>query len=233
MHFGEQMFSDFATQHCIAANTNSLMGRCNRVCNVAAITDQDIQEIKSYFGSTHFTWVVDSNDHSSQELFKNHGLNHKATSPGMIIDLQEIKDYNLPDSISIKEAESEQEFNTWIAITCKNYGYNPVELSKAIRFLMMRAQKNIKIYLGYFNGQPVASSLIAYHQDNLVSAHLVGTLTEYRSKGLGTAILSQPLLIARDQKYENAALMTSTMGLPLAKKLGFKEYATYIIYGNY
>lgn len=233
MNFGQQIFIDYATSHCIAVNTGSLLGRCNRVCNFADINEQDIIEIKNYFGATHFTWAVDNTDSGTINLLEKNGLVHKATSPGMIINLDELKLHPIADQIDIKEIQSEDDFILWISLTCSNYGYNKSELSNAIRFLINRAQGMLKLYIGYYQGNPVAAGMIAYHQDNFVSMHLVGTLKEYRNKGLGMAILTKPLLNAYAQGYQKAILMSSEMGLSLALKLGFKQYCTLNIYGNY
>ncbi len=234
MNFGEATFVDYATVHCAAVNTGSYIGRCNRVYNNAAITDQDIHDIKAYFGKTHFTWVVDSNDKKTLHALQANGLQHKASSPGMHLNLQALKENESTNRIIIKEISSEEDFLEWVSITATNYAYNKIELEKAVRFLVNRAPKGtLHLYLGYYENLPVASSMVAYHANSIISVHLVGTLAEYRNKGIGRAMLYQPLMIARDQGYSSALLMSSAMGLPLALKLGFEEYTHFTIYGNY
>lgn len=234
MNFGETMFVDYATVHCAAVNTGSYIGRCNRVYNDAGITNQEIADIKAYFGKTPFTWVVDSNDKETLQALEAHGLQHKASSPGMSLNLQNLKKCEIGDQIVIKAISIEDDFLAWVSITATNYTYNKTELEKAIRFLVARApQGTLHLYLGYYDNLPVASSMVAYHANTLMSIHLVGTLAEYRNKGIGHAMLSQPLMIARDQGYSSAILMYSTKGLSLAQKLGFEEFIHYTIYGNY
>ncbi len=232
MNFGQQLFVDYSTPRCMASNTGSMIGRCNRVCNEAAITNQDIIEVKNYFKDIHFTWAVDACDTNTIAALENNGLVLKASAPAMILDLYDIPLVRQHD-IQIKEIIAEQEFDQWIEITNANYGYDVQELAKSIRFLMNRAHGNLKLYLGYYHEKPVAAAMIIYHAQKLVSMHLIGTLKEYRSKGIGMAILSEPLSIAYNNGYRNAVLLTSAMGTPLAQKLGFKEYASYVIYGNY
>lgn len=233
MNFGQHVFVDYSTPRCMAVNTGSLIGRCNRVCNNASISDQDIVDIKNYFNDIHFTWAVNATDTQTIGRLVAHSLHHKATSPGMILELLNLKVFDAHQLITIKQVACEQEFNDWVEITGTNYGYNKIELARAINFLRDRAGQYLKLYLASYDGKAVASSMIAYHDNSIVSMHLVGTLSEYRKKGIGNAILSRPLLIAREHGYEKAVLMSSTMGLPLAQKLGFKEFITYEIYGNY
>ena len=232
MNFGQQLFVDYSTPHCMASNTGSMIGRCNRVFNNGPVTAQDIIDVKNYFKDIHFTWVVDACDTTTIAALENHGLVFKATAPALIRDLQDIPITRQHD-IRVKEITEDQEFNQWIAITNANYSYDAQELAKAVRFLVGRAQGKLKLYLGYYHETPVAASMIVYHAHKLVSMHLIGTLKEFRSKGVGMAILSEPLGIAYNDGYRHAVLLTSTMGTPLAHKLGFKEYTTYVVYGNY
>ncbi len=233
MNFGEQMFADHVTQNCIGVTTGSNLGRCNRVCNVTAITDEDIISMQDYFGNTHFTWAVDCMDHATITVLEKNGLKHKAISPGMIINLDQINEPPINDRITIKEIESEEDLLIWANLVWKNYGYNQEELAKAVRFLRTRAQGMLKLYIGYYDTAPVATSMIGYHCCGMVSVHLVSTLADYRKKGLGTAVIGTPLLHARDLGSTHSILMTSSDGYSLAQKIGFKEFIIYKIYGNY
>lgn len=233
MNFGQQLFIDYATPFCMASNTGSMMGRCNRVCNQGPINEQEIVDIKNYFKDTHFTWVVDDTDTQTINQLVNHGLHLKAHAPGMILDLQQFKPLNRSDSFTIKEVNDDNDFNRWIEIVSKNYGYSAKELGQAIRFLKQRAGNYLTLYLGCYDGSPEAACMLAYHAHKHVSIHLLGTLSESRNKGLGTNLLNEVLLIAVDKEYTNAILIPSTMGYSLAQKCGFKEYISYKIFGNY
>lgn len=233
MNFGQQSFVDYANSNCHAMNTGSMIGRCNRVFNHAAITDEDVADIKNYFKDIHFTWAIDKADTKSTNFLLRHGLHYKAHAPIMMLELDRVKDRAINPLLTMKEVNDEHDFNAWIDITGTNYNYDKKELARAIRFLKQRAGDYLTLYLGYYDGKPAASCMIAYHDNNLVSMHLIGTLLEMRSNGLGMLMLQEPLAIAYKKGYAQAVLIPSTMGLPLALKLGFKEYYTYEIYGNY
>lgn len=233
MNFGQQLFIDYSTQSCLASNTGSMIGRCNRVFNQGVITDQEIIDIKNYFKNTHFTWVVDDADTQTICQLVNHGLQLKAHAPGMILDLQQFKPLPRSDSFTIKEVNDDNDFNRWIEIVATNYGYNAKELGQAISFLKQRAGNYLNLYLGCFEGRPEAACMLACHDYKLVSVHLLGVLSECRNKGLGTALLHEILLIPYNKGYISAILIPSTMGYSLAQKCGFKEYISYKIFGNY
>lgn len=233
MNFGQQLFVDYSTPRCMASNTGSMMGRCNRVFNQEPINDQEINDIKNYFKDLQFTWVIDDTDTPTISKLVDHGLQLKAHAPGMTLDLQQFKPFPRSDSFTIKEVNDDNDFNRWIEIVGINYGYNAKELSKAIRFLKKRAGNYLKLYLGYFEGRPEAACMLACHDHKLVSVHLLGVLAEHRNKGLGTSLLHEILLLACDLGYSTAILIPSTMGYSLAQKCGFREFISYKIFGNY
>lgn len=233
MNFGQQLFIDYATPSCMASNTGSMMDRCNRVFNQGSVNDQEIIDIKNYFKNVNFTWVVDDTDTPTISKLVDHGFQLKAHAPGMILELQQFKPFSRSDSFTIKAVNNDNDFNRWIEIVGTNYGYNVQELSKAISFLKTRAGNYLTLYLGCYDGSPEAACMLAYHDHKLVSVHLLGTLPEYRNKGLGTCLLNEVLHIAHDKGYVHAILIPSTMGYSLAQKCGFKEYISYKIFGNY
>jgi len=80
-------------------------------------------------------------------------------------------------------------------------------------------------FLAYYDGNPVASSLVLY-KAGVAGIHLVTTLEEARGKGIGTAITRAPLNEAKKLGYEIAILHSTEMGLNMYKQMGFKEYCT-------
>jgi GNAT superfamily N-acetyltransferase len=233
MNFGGNPYIDYATEHCFAMKTAGSLGRFNRVYNSEPITSSEVIAIKDYFKTVNFTWLVESSDHATIKLLEDHGLNYMGSFPAMIADLPSVKKIDAGDKIGVKEISFEDDsIALWTAIACEVYNYNEQEMVKAIHSLIARAQGMLKLYLGFYENKPVAASMALYHQD-IVSVHMVGTLPAYRSKGMGYAISSKPLLDAYNKGYATAILTASQIGLPLAEKLGFKEYALYQIYGNY
>jgi len=233
MNFGGNVFIDYITEHCFAMKSAGSLGRFNRVYNSDLVTSNEVIAIKNYFKTVNFTWVVDSTDHITIKLLEDHGFNYKGSFPAMIADLQAVKEWDANDQIMVREIADEDLVATWISIVSHTYHYNEEELAKALHSLIARApQGSLKLYLGFYENKPVAASMVVYHHD-VVSLHMVGTVPSYRNKGVGYVISCKPLLDAYHKGYITAILMASQVGLQLAQKLGFKEYATYKIYGNY
>ena len=68
-----------------------------------------------------------------------------------------------------------------------------------------------------------------YHED-AVTLHMIGTLPENRSRGLGYAVTHKGLFDVSCNGITKAFLMFSLMGQSLYQKMGFEEYAAYFIY---
>lgn len=234
MNFGGADFIDTSVHNCFAMKTEAQLGRCNRVFNVGSLAEESVEEIKKYFDTVYFTWVIDKTEQENITLLEKCGLSFKGFYPALCLELSQLQTLVLSNNITIKEVIDEEAFAQWISIASQNYPYleNKAELAKALHVLQGRAQANLKLFLGYYKGHPAAVSMLIYHGED-VSVHMVGTLPEFRHKGLGRAMIEAPLSIARDKGFKRAILMSSPAGLTLAKKIGFTEYATYAIYGNY
>ena len=79
-----------------------------------------------------------------------------------------------------------------------------------------------RLYVGYLNGRPVATNIL-FNGAGVASVYGVGTLPEARGKGIGAAITLKPLLDARAQGYRYGVLFATEMGVPVYRRLGFRE----------
>ena len=89
----------------------------------------------------------------------------------------------------------------------------------------MNDRASASAFLAYYDGNPVASSLVFY-EEGVAGIYNVTTLEEARGKGIGTAITLAPLHEAKKLGYEIAILHSSEMALNMYKQMGFKEYCT-------
>lgn len=85
------------------------------------------------------------------------------------------------------------------------------------------------LYIGYFQGIPAAVGM-ALNRGDIATLHWIGTLPEYRKKGLGTAITIKALHDLQDAGCSHALLLASALGKPLYERMGFKQYALYHMY---
>jgi len=221
--------SFFKVEHAFATKTGALLPFCNRAGNISPINTEDINQIKKYFDSMPFRWFIESTDTESIQLLEQNGLEFKIAFPAMKMPLSNIKKVNY-DHIEVKEINS-SDLSVWIAIVLKSYNIESPEFKKFIEYQVKHAAPDVlHFYLASYKGTIAAASMTITFED-VVSLQWVGTLPEYRNKGLGYAVSHQPLVDAQNRGYNTAVLFASQLGKPVYERLGFEQYAVYNTYG--
>lgn len=233
MNFGGNLIFDYMTDHCFAMNTRKAIGKCNRICSSPEVRNDEVIAIKKYFNTVPFTWFVNISENKTIQLLQANGLKYKTSCPAMILDLQHMHHIKLADSIIVKEIKNAEDLLCWVSIVAVAYHLDKTVFKQVIDFFIARAPAGtLRLYIGFYNNEPVAASMIIYH-DVQVSLHMVGTLPEYRGNGIGLAVCYKPLVEAYENGFQRAILTSSEMGSRLYKKLGVTKYAEYVFYGNY
>lgn len=221
---------DMATEHCFAMQSGSTLPFCNRVCGTSATSIAEIAAIRAFYGNIPFRWFVEDTNSSLIQLLEQTGFQHQVTYPTMIIDLVNVQPVNYDAEITVREI-GWSDLSLWLEIVMRSYTISSeAEFAKFINYLIERAVSgSLKFYGAYYQTQPVAVSMTIRHQD-VVGLHWVGTLPEYRGKGLGYAVSHQPLLDARQQGCKQAILLASELGKSVYDKIGFKQYSLCKVY---
>ncbi|MFX0046619.1 MAG: GNAT family N-acetyltransferase [Candidatus Hermodarchaeota archaeon] len=157
---------------------------------------------------------------------------------GFIIDKLQGMAYNLKilnterellNKTEIIKVESMDNLKVWNDIILTGFEF-PKEIRsdfffEAFSFILLNNRASASAFLAYYDGNPVASSLVLY-KAGVAGIHMVTTLEEARGNGIGTAITLAPLKEAKKLGYETAILHSTEMGLNMYKRMGFKEYCT-------
>ena len=75
--------------------------------------------------------------------------------------------------------------------------------------------------MGCIEGKAVATSLVGF-SDCGAALYCIGTLPDYRGRGIGTAVTCACLEAAKLNHMPCAVLYGSEMGKPMYEKLGFR-----------
>jgi GNAT superfamily N-acetyltransferase len=201
------------------------------VCATSAITDQEISDVTTkFFDAVPFRWLVDVQDKHQIQKLENNRFTFVCSYPGMILDINELPVVTYGSDVSVKEINNAEDIKQWIDIVAASYGSNAHEFSKFITYLQENCSPGtLRFYCGYYDGKPVATTVTIQH-DDVVGVHWVGTLPEYRGKGVGYAVTHASLLEAKHKNCTQAILLASEMGKPIYAKMGFKEFAMYNVY---
>ncbi len=152
---------------------------------------------------------------------------------GMAVDLNTIpQNTSTPAGLEIKRVEDTKTLEKYCRALCVGYefpdfvGEAYFDLAKSIG---LDAQSVFRNYVGLLNGEPVATSSI-FLGGGVAGIYNVATIPEARRRGIGANMTLLPLLEARGQGYKAGILQSSSMGLNIYRKLGFREYCQFMSY---
>jgi GNAT superfamily N-acetyltransferase len=162
-----------------------------------------------------------------------HGWIPGDEAPGMAMELEALDEsFSSSPSLTIERIHDAESLRTWLRVM--TVGSDVPE--EGLRLLLELVSKHaftdnpsVQYYLGRLTGKPVATSLL-YLGGGVAGIYNVATLPEARRQGIGSALTVAPLLQARTLGYRIGTLQSSSMGLHLYYRLGFRRYCTFQAY---
>ncbi len=229
MNFNGQQVYHFTTQHCFAKNSGSRLRAYNHVCNTSGVTSKEVEETKTFFGSTPFAWFVGAGDDQTISMLCNHGLSKVAEFPALCADISVLPQQHSIVDLVLMQVTSESDIAEWNCLVASIYRYDPVELARATEYLCHAGCDAVRLYLGWYENKPVSVGMAIYHGD-IVTLHKIGTLPEYRNRGFGYALTHTILLDAVHSGCTMALLTATSMGKSLYDRFGFTQCGFYYVY---
>ncbi|MBN3035442.1 MAG: hypothetical protein JW861_07625 [Bacteroidales bacterium] len=159
-------------------------------------------------------------------LMEEQGMRVIAEWPGIVMDSNNIHDYDRPlDYITIPVTHH-SELEPWLKIASRvlfNNGLLETEI-----FEKLIPDPRFDLFLGLLDDKPVASEM-NYYAAGVNGMYMGATLPEYRKMGIGKAIVYDAAISGREKGFPIAIAQSSVMGLPSWKKLGFNlHYNMYL-----
>lgn len=147
--------------------------------------------------------------------------------PGMALCLDDTPKFpECPQYIKVSRVQSSEEFKDWVHTV--NKALHGWELLSTEKYYSWLDADNIVFYLAYFEGKPVATSA-TIQNGNKGSIEFVSTLSEYRKRGIGTAVSVTALCGLRDKGVGLVTLRSCNEAISMYEKLGFQTYYNQII----
>ena len=89
--------------------------------------------------------------------------------------------------------------------------------------------EKLRHFVGYHDGNIVSSGTL-FISHGSVMLHNLATKTAYTNRGFGTALTLHMMKCAKEIGIQHFFLDSSADGVSIYKKIGFKVYATTIVY---
>jgi GNAT superfamily N-acetyltransferase len=98
----------------------------------------------------------------------------------------------------------------------------PRDLISGFEVPALLTTPGVRCYVGTMDGRPVATSLLLVTGD-VAGVHIVGTLPEYRRRGIGAAMTQRCVDDGWSYGCTVSALQSSSSGYPVYERLGYRH----------
>jgi ribosomal protein S18 acetylase RimI-like enzyme len=155
------------------------------------------------------------------------GFTHVEDAPGMAADLQDLPGGFQPvPGLVVEQVTDVDALRDWCTAMCAGYEM-PAEFGETyydcLINLSLDPRAPLRHYLGRLDGEPVATASMLLDA-GVAGIYDVSTAPAARRKGIGAALTMRPLQDAVAAGYRVGILHSSTDGLSLYRRLGFREY---------
>jgi GNAT superfamily N-acetyltransferase len=223
-----------------AMNTGAAIADINWVWNEKPLTNDDakfIADIKEIYKklNLHFWWWIYPGGQSpkTSSLLQNAGLRLIEKVPCMAADLNDsASEGPSPNNVTISLVKDKNDLLIWEDISF--HGFEMPQRSREqygafVSSFDLAAQSPQKLFLAYFDGKPVSTSLLFTHK-NSAGIYYVSTLPAFRNKGFGLKITQAAMQAAKESGFKNVILQATPLGAKVYIRAGFKEYCRAEIY---
>ena len=195
---------------------------------------------KHYKNNPNCTLWIDAQNITAKNSLSCDAFTRSESLSEMTLDLKNLPSISCNSHIKIRRVTSDHEIlATWVPLVdrcyCPELNLSDIEKNSCdwnTFFNYLRtstAYSQMNFFLGYWNEIPVSTGLFIV-KDDAVYVYLIGTLSEYRQKGLGMAITNQPLNYFKENGIKKAFLFATTRGKSIYEKIGFTTIGQVDIY---
>ena len=184
-----------------------------------------------------FTWAVwpSNTPRDLGERLGAAGFRHDDDGPLMTLDLDaaDLPD-DLPPGLTIELATDPQTLAEASPVTMSIVGDDPAiqaVFTEAYRALAFGPERSMAFFVGRLDGRPVATSAL-FTGTGVAGLYGVGTLPGLRGRGYGRALTIAALAEGRRRGLRIGALLSSRLGLPVYRRLGFRAVGSVAFYAS-
>ncbi len=161
------------------------------------------------------------------------GFVHEGDGPLMTLDLATAElDEAAPAELTVEPAEDRATFReaSAVAMSMIDDPAAAAIYAGAYEAMQFGPAPTMRVFLGRVDGRVVATSAL-YWGTGCAGIYGVGTLEAARGRGYGRAVTAAALREGRRRGLRTAALLSSELGLPVYRGLGFRAVGSVGFYG--
>ena len=167
------------------------------------------------------------------------GLSHEGASPAMAADLDALPlDEARPPGLDIRPVTNQGAIGAYLDVLAEHTleGANVLERRRRFKATLAAAilrripTDPVPIrFLGLVDGQPVATSRVSL-SGGVAGLYSVVTAPSLRGRGIGRGMTVAALAAGRTAGYRIGVLQSSELGLPVYRRLGFRQLFEYDVF---
>lgn len=188
----------------------------------------NVEEYLSFFKLSCSFWLgPDQESSEPASILKNHGFSPMGKSAAMALELTKIDTLHSPESeLKIVPVKSNRELEYYLRILRHSYHLSQYAMDMLYGIFVRQDLKDDSVfyhYIGLLKGKPVGCASL-FLAAGAAGIYYVGTLPDYRGRGIGKSMTTHCLKKAQEMNFRFAVLRASELGEPIYRKLGFQEY---------
>lgn len=186
------------------------------------VSPENFKKAREFYSHAPFMWYLKEGQRGGEQLAE-WGLKGLGITPEMVFDLSQYSPVGNPPEIEIRNADTSAYYQQWVAVAAEWIGVDKKLIDGF--FTPWIQSGGYTPFLGSFNGEPAATSLL-YCGDQGAAIYCLGTRPSFRLRGLGTAMTHVCLEAAKSRKIQYAVLYANAMSRSLYERIGFHTAQT-------
>lgn len=189
-----------------------------------------IEEVSHFFNIHQVPWSWFIFPACKQNDLQQQGLTLIEDAPAMYYNL--LNPLPTVDSawITIQEVDEKDDLKVWIQSVNEGFDSGDDDTYRQLNAtLLHKGEKKLRHFVAYYK-KTVAASGTLFFTKEAVMIHNLATRPLFQKLGLGRALSLHMMNIAKEMGYEHCYLDSSEEAIHFYKKLGFRVYATTLIY---
>lgn len=193
-------------------------------------SDDNLSAIDGYFrarGRPYSVIGLDGLADDGRKQLYNRGYYEFDSSPAMLL-VGEPQRWPTPAGSTIRKVDTPRDLAAFRAVVSRVFHISALEVDLILNDGVLKTPM-VRHYLALLGDKPVASATLVI-TGSIPGIWNVGTLADYRRRGISTEIMHRLISDAAALGHSSTMLLASSEGLPLYRRLGYSTVSTMRMY---